>query len=76
MSIFLSIRFMLHSLFSFEHSDTVAQPLVTGVKLVMEGPPGQVGPLQKMRTCRFTHFTFEGSLSDLEWALLSLGWAP
>ena len=31
-----------------------------GVKLAMEGPPGQVGPSPKMKTGVFHHFTFKG----------------
>ena len=50
--------------------------MVKGVKLAIEGTPGRVGPLSKMKSISFSHFSFEGPLSGLDWALLSLGWAP
>ena len=52
-----------------------ARALVTGVKLSVEGLTGRVGPLPKMKTSFFAHFTFEGPFG-LRWALLSPRRAP
>ena len=53
-----------------------ARALVMGLKLAKERPPGRVGPLSEIELVVFARFTFEGPLSGLGWALLSLDWAP
>ena len=48
-----------------------------GSKISQKGPPGRVGPLPKNENQTFfAHFNFEGPFSDLDWALLCVGWAP
>ena len=42
----------------------------------MEGSWSSGPPVKKWELVVFTHFTFKGPFSGLDWALLSLGWDP
>ena len=57
LSIFNQRKMLMPNLL-LHHRGGAARPLASGAKLVMEGPPGQVGPLPKMKPGRLRQLYF------------------